>query len=60
MARICSSSRARHEALSRDQSFLVGVRPEGSVASASAISSRVSPTRWAARMKDTRRRVAWA
>ena len=55
---ICASIRGRQPRLSRAQSALVGVRPSGSVASASAISSRVSPTRWAERMNATRRSVA--
>ena len=55
---IWASIRGRQPAESRAQSALVGVRPSGSVASASLISSRVRPTRWADRMNATRRRVA--
>ena len=58
--RICASRRGRQVWLSRDQSAFVGVRPWGSVASASPISSSVSPTRWAVRMNATRRSVDWA
>ena len=58
MRRICSSSRPRQARESRAQSLAVGVRPSGSVARAAPISSSERPTRWAARMKDTRRMVA--
>ena len=55
---IWASIRGRQPRESRAQSALVGVRPSGSVASASRISSRVRPTRCAERMNATRRRVA--
>jgi hypothetical protein len=57
---ICSSSRPRQRALSRAQSAFVGVRPLGSDPSASLISSRVRPTRWAMRTNATRRNCAWS
>jgi pyrophosphate--fructose-6-phosphate 1-phosphotransferase len=54
---ICSLIRGRQFSDSRAQSDLLGVRPPGSVARAAVISSRVRPTRWAARMNATRRSV---
>ncbi len=54
---ICSSSRGFHDVDSWCQSFSVGVRPSGSDANASRISSSRSPTCWATRMNETRRIV---
>ena len=55
---ICSSIRGRQVLDSLAQSALVGVLPSGSPDRASSTSSKVSPTRWADRMKATRRSVA--
>ena len=52
---IRSSIRWRHPRVSRCQSWRLGARSAGSPASAVAISSRLSPTRWAMRMKAIRR-----
>ena len=54
-AATCSSSRVRQCVEMRCQSDLVGVRLAGSWASSARISSRVSPTLLAARMKASRR-----
>ena len=55
---IWSSSRGRHDADRRAQSAFEGVRPSGSDAMASLISSRLRPTVWAIRMNETRRRAS--
>jgi len=56
-ASICSSSRARQSRESFAQSARFGVRPDGSDASAAAISSSESPTLRAARTNASRRNV---
>ena len=54
------SMRGRHDVASRSQSLAVGVRLSGSEASASPISSRLSPSSWATLMNDTRRTISRA
>ena len=53
-----ASSRGRHERESASQSAFVGVRFEGSVASASLMFASERPTRWAAAMNAMRRSMS--